>query len=358
MVQELPIKQQRSTVTLKREQNFLLLPLLAFLVLLALILGLSVGSVLLNQWGIIQDLFTGKSFVPPSVDLNHHYIIWDIRLPRVLLALLSGMGLGIAGASMQGILRNPLASPYTLGISSAAGFGASLSILLKNFVQTNLALEYHIFMIFCSFFFALGALAIVLVMSRKKGFKPSIMILSGISMMYLFSAGTSLIQFMASNDQLAQIVFWLMGSLMSADWTKVSLLSAVLLLVTPFLIKMSWSYNLLSSGEEVAQTLGINPGRVMIITALLSAFLTATIISFCGVIGFIGLVAPHMIRLLMGGDYRLIIPGSALGGALILSLSDTLSRSLFAPMELPIGVVTAFIGVPFFISLLMQRRMS
>ena len=342
-----------------RIKNLILLFVLCAAAALIFLFSIMMGSARASVRDVVVSLAQGPVQSESSpVDPVIHSIIWSLRLPRVLMSLLCGAGLGIAGAAMQGILRNPLASPYTLGISSAAGFGASLAIVAEAGAVSLFSLSGYGLIISNSFIFSLLDLGLVLFISRIRGFRASTMILSGISLMYLFSSGTSLLQYMATSDQLARIVFWLMGSLMSVSWNQLAIITVFFLILFPLLMRLSWSLNILSCGEEVAQSLGVHPRFVMVSTALAASLMTAALVSFCGVIGFIGLVAPHVVRLLFGSDHRLLLPASALSGAFLLAFADTLARTVMIPMELPIGVITSFIGVPFFISILVSRKGS
>ena len=289
---------------------------------------------------------------PDTVSAMLRAIVWDIRLPRVCAALLAGAGLGLAGAVMQGILRNPLASPFTLGISSAAGFGASLAIVLG----WGLGNSGHYLIVSNAFIFAFAAFVLVFFLARLRGLSSETLILSGIAVMYLFSSLTSLLQFIATSEQLSAVVFWMMGSLSGSSWLQVSLMGVVYLVSYPLLFGRAWDLNALASGSDSAHTLGVRVNRTMIFCMVFSALLTASIISFTGVIGFIGLVAPHMVRLIMGGDNRFVIPYSSVVGAILLLVADTFSRTLIPPSEIPLSIITSFIGVPFFIFILLSRR--
>ncbi|WP_199563419.1 MULTISPECIES: iron ABC transporter permease [unclassified Oceanispirochaeta] len=294
----------------------------------------------------------GALFNPESNDSFIKTVIWEIRLPRVCAALLAGAGLGLAGAVMQGILRNPLASPFTLGISSAAGFGASLAIVLGIGIGSNS----HLIIISNAFIFALAAFVLVFFLARVRGLSPETLILSGIAVMYLFSSMTSFLQYIATAEQLSAVVFWMMGSLSGSSWLQVSVMGVVFLISSPLLMLSAWDFNAMASGSDSALTMGINVNRVTVVSMVISALLTASIISFTGVIGFIGLVAPHMTRMLTGGDHRFLLPSSSISGALLLLAADTLSRNLIPPSEIPLGIMTSFIGVPFFIYILLTRR--
>ena len=279
-------------------------------------------------------------------------IVWSLRLPRISMAIVAGAGFAVSGAAMQGILRNPLVSPFTIGISSGAGFGASLAIVLGvGFVESG---KYLI--IGNAFFFSLLSACLVYGVARLKGVSPETLILGGIALMYLFSASTSMLQYIANEHQLQGVVFWLFGSLASATWNNLAIVVSVLLICLPFIMKYSWDLNALSTGDEVAMSLGINASRVRLVIMLLSSLITATIICFTGIIGFVCLVAPHITRMIIGSDHRFLIPFASIVGALLLLAADTVGRTLFAPTELPVGIVTAFIGVPMFLYLLITKR--
>jgi len=278
-------------------------------------------------------------------------IVWGLRLDRILMGILSGMGLAIAGAAMQGILKNPLASEFTLGVSSAAGFGAALAIVLgAGFVGG----EYLV--IGNAFIFTLIASFTVYGLAKYKGITPETLILAGIAIMYLFSAMTSFLQYVGHAEQVQEVVFWMMGSLGKSSWEKAGIISAILAVCLPYLIIKSWDINAMGAGDETAKSLGVNVERTRVISMVLVSLITASIICFTGTIGFVGLVAPHITRMVIGGDHRFLLPGSALVGALLLLGADTLARTILAPVILPVGIMTSFLGVPFFVYLFMKRR--
>jgi iron complex transport system permease protein len=296
---------------------------------------------------LLARFFPGHFHTSGFVDM----IVWDLRLHRVLMSIAAGMGLSVAGAVMQGILKNPLASPFTLGISSAASFGAALAIVLGAGFAGGQWL-----VIGNAFIFTLLASFAVYGLARHKGITAQTMILAGIAIMYLFSALTSLLQYLGRSEQVYEVVFWMMGSLGRSSWDKVGIIITVLAICLPYLLIKSWDLNALGAGDETAQSLGVNVERTRVIYAMLASLMTASIICFTGTIGFIDLVAPHITRMAIGGDHRFLLPGSALVGALLLLGSDTLSRTLLAPMVLPVGVMTSFLGVPFFVYLFMSGR--
>ena len=279
-------------------------------------------------------------------------IIWQLRLPRITMAVLTGLSLGIAGTAMQGVLRNPLVSPYTLGLSAGAACGAGIAIALG--IGVFGAGRYLV--IGNAFIFSLLTMFLIIAISRIRGTAIETLILAGVALRYLFLAIISTLRYISDAEALHEIVFWLMGGLYTARWETVILLLPVIAIITMLTMRYSWDLNVMSSGEEVAISLGVRAGRVRIIVLTLSALLTACVIAFTGIIGFIGLVSPHICRVILGNDHRFLIPASGIMGALILLISDTACRTLIQPTEIPVGIMTAFIGVPFFLYLLIRKR--
>lgn len=329
---------------LGRKMFFILGAVVLFI--LVVVWSASVGSANIK----VLDAF--KAIVGlPVPDLAYN-VIWELRLPRILMGIVAGAGFAISGTAMQGILRNPLVSPFTIGISSAAGFGASLAIVTG--IGFMGAAKYLV--IGNAFVFSLLAAFVVLGIARFKGASAEIIILTGIAIMYLFSALTSLMQYTATEHQLQGVVFWLFGNLSMATWKDLSVMAIVIVACMPVLIYFSWDLNALGHGDETALSIGVKPGRVRTVVLFVSALITAVIVCFTGVIGFICLVAPHITRMLIGNDHRFLLPCSTLIGAILLVASDTLGRIIIYPVELPVGIVTSFIGVPMFIYLIMMKR--
>ena len=280
------------------------------------------------------------------------HILLDIRLPRLLLAILAGTGLAISGTVMQAVLRNPLASSYTLGVSSGAGFGAALAIGLgmglwggKYIVIAN------------AFVFGMTSMFLVYGIARIKGAGPGMLILAGIAVNYFFSALIAVVKYLAQHDALAGIVFWLMGGLNLANWENIFILLPLVFLPSLWLIcKFPWDLNAMSSGDEVAISLGVDPERTRITALVLAALITSSIVAFTGIIGFVCLVGPHMARMMIGSDHRFLLPFSGLTGALLLLMADAVARIVIQPTELPVGIVTSLLGVPFFLHLLIRSR--
>jgi iron complex transport system permease protein len=281
-------------------------------------------------------------------------IILDIRLPRIVLAIIAGAGLAVSGASMQGVLRNPLVSPYILGISSAAGFGAALAIALG----ISIFMPYKGYAeVANAFIFSMLAVLMVYGIARMRGITPESVILAGVAINYLFSAMLALIQYIAPEHAAVRgVVNWLFGTLSRAKWETILIILPVVMVVIVLIMRHSWDMNVMSLGEEVAMSLGINSRRVLVICMALGALATASIISFTGVIGFICLISPHIARMMIGSDHRFLLPCSSILGACLLLCSDTFARLVIMPSEVPVGILTSLIGAPFFISLLLSRR--
>lgn len=290
-----------------------------------------------------------------EVSKNADVIIWSIRLPTSVMALLVGASLGIAGAGMQTILDNPLSSPYTLGISAGAGFGASLVVVIG---LSSLEFLGEFMVPFGAFVFAGLTSFFIYSINKIKNFSSETMILAGIGMMFLFQALQSLMQYMATPEALQNIVFWTMGSLTKANWLSISIVLVALLVMLPLMMRESWRLTALKLGDEKASGLGVNVEHLRVKIFLFISIITAVAVSFVGTIGFIGIVGPHIARMLVGEDQRYFLPLSAVCGMVILSLASIASKMLIPGAMFPIGIVTAIIGVPFFFSLVLTRKGS
>ena len=277
--------------------------------------------------------------------------VWHLRLPRIVWGITAGFGLGIAGAAMQAILRNPLASPFTLGISSGAGFGVSLAIVL------NLGFFGGVYLVIGNaFIFSLLCCGIILGLASIRGGTSEILILAGIALNYIFSAMSQLFKYFATEQELKEMSFWGSGDLGVFSWPELSLVLVVYLFCVPLLMLKSWDLNVMTAGDDTAKSLGVDTGRLRIVVMTVSSLLIASIVCYTGTIGFVGLVAPHMSRMLIGGDNRFQLPASGLLGAVILVGADTVARRIIAPVILPVGILTAILGVPFFLYLILKRR--
>jgi len=290
-------------------------------------------------------------------------IIWNIRLPRVLSSVLAGMGLAVAGAAMQSILRNPLGSPFTLGISQAAVFGVAFAVIVLGAGSTHSSMSDAVvinnpyIVTICAFLFGLICTVAILLVSRLRGATPETMILAGIIIGSLFTALTAAIEyFMAEDTEVASIVFWTFGNMDKASWKQFVILFVVVAFSLVYFIKNSLNYNALDCGDETAKSLGVHVERVRLKGLCVASLTTALAVSFFGVIAFVGLVVPHIVRRFIGGDERFLIPASALFGGLFLLVSDTLARTIIAPRVLPVGILTSFLGAPLFIYLILKGK--
>ncbi|ABM20600.1 FecCD family ABC transporter permease [Marinobacter nauticus] len=313
----------------------------------ALLVDIASGPSMLGLLDVFRGLLN-----PEGIDAGTRVIIEDIRLPYALMAVVVGACLGLAGAEMQTVLNNPLASPFTLGVGAAATLGASLVIAFNISV---LGVAAHVLLPLSAFVFAAAASLLILVLSRTLGASVHAVVLFGIALLFGINAVVGLIQFMADAESVQQIVFWTMGSLARASLDKVAIVALVLALCLPFSLRNAWAMTLLRSGEEQARSLGIRVEHMRLVVLMRVSLLTAAAMCFVGEIGFIGLVAPHIARLMLGEDHRFLLPGSALAGAVLLSLSSIASKLLVPGVVLPVGIVTALVGIPLFITLIIGR---
>ncbi len=326
----------------------LILGMLVAGLLVSIVFALAIGSTR------IPPLLIAKIFISKVVRIHSDWpayfeaIVIGVRLPRVLLGALVGAALSIAGCSMQGLFRNPMASPYVIGIASSSAFGASLAIILALGMSWVGPL---------AFLFSVATAFLVYSIARVRGKIPvGTLLLSGIAISLFFSALVSFTQYIAGERELRQIVFWLMGGLWASNWNKVVTTLPMIFLGSIGMLFFSRDLNILLSGEEQAQDLGVETELVRKMVLVLASLVTATAISTCGIIGFVGLIIPHMMRILVGPDHRILLPSSFLAGAIFLVWADTLARRIIAPSELPVGIITAIIGVPFFLFLLRSRK--
>jgi iron complex transport system permease protein len=329
-------------------KRLVILLLLGLAVVAAFVADVAIGSSNLPLTDVL-----GALAKPDSVEAGVRTIVWQVRLPYALMALLIGASLALAGAEMQTALDNPLASPFTLGVQSAASFGAALAIVLGVGVAgipEAWAVPVN------AFVFAFLSVMLLQAAARLRGSGAETLVLLGIAMAFTFNALVALTQFVATQAALQQVVFWTMGSLARATWQKLAILASVLALVFPFSMADAWRLTALRLGEERARSLGVNVGRLRFFSLTRVSLLAATSVAFAGVIGFIGLVGPHMSRLMVGEDHRVFLPASVLTGALVMSLASIASKTIAPGALIPVGIVTALIGVPFFVALIFSSR--
>lgn len=324
------------------------------MLVLSLVLSLFYGAYDLS-WTESWNAMLGRG---PHNGSAEHFLLWQIRLPRIILAGLTGAGLAIVGAAIQGLFRNPLADPTLIGVSSGAMMFAVLSMVLMGSVLSSMTdiLQQSTVAVAA---FSGGILTTYLVyfLSQRQGkVYVMTMLLAGIAISALAASVSGFFIYVSDDQQLRDITFWTMGSMGGASWTQIGLLGPVILLAILTLHPFARSLNAILLGEQEAVYLGVPTEKIKARIILIAAVIVGLCISMTGLIGFVGLIIPHFLRLLRGSDYRFLLPASALAGAVFLIIVDTLARTLIAPAELPIGILTALIGAPFFLWLLLRSR--
>lgn len=315
------------------------------------LLSVSIGSVRIpvgEVWSIIgSHLGVAGSPSDPVAD----QIVWTVRMPRTLLAILVGAALSVAGAVIQAVVRNPLGDPQLIGVTPGAGFGAVLVIVLGSDAVGGASLALAAF---AGAFFAFG---VVFLLGRRGGeWPPARLVLAGVAVGYVFSSATYFLQTLASPAQIQRALYWSLGSVSGAQWHDLPLLAVVVTGGVGWLVAVGARLNALVSGADLARSLGVDVGRFQLLLMALAALVTGTAVAVSGGIGFVGLMVPHIVRQLVGADHRRVLPCSVLLGAIVLLAADLVARLALAPAELPLGIVTAGIGAPFFVWLLAGGR--
>ncbi len=325
---------------------------LAVLVVLVSLVSIVSGTANLGFGDVVAALFgQGNSY--------NQIVVWNLRMPRILTAIVGGIALAIAGCAFQSVLRNPLASASTLGISQGASFGASIAIIVLGYGSAAAAYEgtastNPYLTVICAFIGAMASTLIILALARFRDITPESIVLAGVAISALFTGATALIQYFAEDTQVAAVVFWTFGDLGRVSYRELTIMSAITLVAFVFFMANRWNFNAMESGEGTAHGLGVNVKRVRLANMLMGSLAAASVIAFCGTINFIGLVAPHIMRRFIGSDYRFLMPASALAGAVLLLLSDLIARMVVPSIVLPISAITSFVGAPVFLYLLMR----
>ncbi len=351
------MKQQQIIDEYQQSQNkrLLLAVIVSVLIATAVIWSLVSGAVQIPLADIISVLLGQGSNKVQA-------IIWNIRLPRILTALVAGGGLAIAGAVMQSMLRNPLGSPYTLGISHAAAFGASFSIIVfgtgaVHSSSADAVLVNNPYLTSgAAFVCAVITTSLIVAVAKYRNAATETMILTGVALGSLFTAGTTALQYFASDVEIASIVFWTFGDVGRVVWSELGFMFLLVAGGSIYFIYNRWNYNALDAGDETAKSLGVAVDKVRLGGMFIASLLTSLIVSLVGIIGFVGLVAPHIVRKISGGNEKYLLPLSALTGGLLLLVSDTAARTVIAPVVLPVGILTSFLGVPLFLYLIIKGR--
>lgn len=319
--------------------------------------AVSVGSVNIPFRDVILTLLSG----PGGTGL-YDRVIWNIRVPQIITAIVAGTGLAIAGVVMQSVLRNPLASPYTLGLSSAAAFGAAVGILIFGFGTTGsnmsdaVTVNNPYLVTIFAFIFSMLASLIILAIAKLRSTAPEVIILAGVALNSLAVAGLAAIQFFVDEARIAAIVFWQFGDVSRAGWSEIAIIGIVVAICLLYFVWKRWDFNAMDAGDETAKSLGVHVTRLRLISMITASLISAVVVSFLGIIGFIGLVTPHIMRRLIGDDQRYLIIGTAVCGALLLLMADTVARTIIAPHVLPVAIVTAFLGAPIFLYLILRGK--
>ena len=291
-------------------------------------------------------------------------IIWNIRIPRVLAAIIAGAGLSVSGLIMQTNLNNPMASPSTLGVSNAAVFGANLSIIAfaGGFLSTGNNLSSYTVganpyaTSLMAFVFSTLSILLILGLCRLRAFQPGVVVLAGIAVGSIWTAATTILQFYATDVGLSAAVIWTFGDLGRATYRTDWIMAAVVTAGILFFRLMSWQFNALLSGDAAAKSMGVAVDRLRFASMLFASVITAVCVSFLGIIGFVGIICPHVVKKLLGQDHRVSVPASALSGSILLLLADTLSRSIGNGSALPVGAITSLLGAPFFLAIIFGRK--
>lgn len=336
-------------------RKWIILLAMALLVFASCLLSLSAGSAGLSIGDILLTLF-GKGTA------QHNTIIWNVRMPRVITAVVVGMALSLSGCVMQNVLRNPLASASTLGVSQGASFGAAVAIVyLGAGIQVNaggtasaLTVTNPAIVTLCAFLGGIATTAVILGLARLRGSSPSTMVLAGVAISSMFTGGTALVQYFCDDVMVATVVYWTFGSLGRAGWGEIGIIAALAFAAFVFFFLNRWNYNAMESGPHTAKSLGVPVDRLIVVSMALCALISSVAVAFVGCISFIGLIAPHIMRRFVGNDHRFLIPCSALCGSVLLLISDIVSRMLISPTVLPIGALTSFLGAPLFLYLIIK----
>ena len=310
-------------------------------------LALTIGTykiTFLETYSVIWEHITGN-----VTDQVADEVIFDLRMPRILAGIFAGAGLAVAGACMQSILKNPLADPFTTGVSSGASLGATIAIILGISIG-------GMGVVSNAFVFALIPTSIMVGISRMKHASPTMMIMAGIAVMYLFGAITTMLKLWSDPDDLKSLYMWEVGSLGLAGWADMKILIPVVVAGVAFIQLLSRQLNVMAAGDENAKALGVNASQLRTIGMVVVALVAATIVSFTGMIGFVGLVCPHVVRIVIGADNRYLIPASAVFGVALLLIADLIGRTLLSPTIIQVGVITSFLGGPMFLWLLLRKK--
>ena len=336
-------------------KKWIVLLVMIGLLFVSAIASLYAGSVNLSVFDILRTVFGGGS-------RQENAIVWNVRMPRVATAAVVGMALALSGCIMQNVLRNPLASASTLGVSQGASFGAAVAIVYFGAgIQVNsggaasaLTVTNPTMVTLCAFLGGIATTAVILALARLRGSTPATMVLAGVAISSMFTGGTALVQYFCDDVMVATVVYWTFGSLSRAGWTEIAIIAVLTFGAFAVFYYNRWNYNAMEGGTHTAKSLGVPVDGLIVVSMALCALISSVAVAFVGCISFIGLIASHIMRKFVGNDYRFLIPCSALCGGVLLLLSDIVSRMLLSPTVLPIGALTSFLGAPLFLYLIIK----
>ncbi|MCL2606021.1 MAG: iron ABC transporter permease [Coriobacteriia bacterium] len=336
-------------------KKWLTLLVLAIVLVCTVLISASVGSSGISIAEVVRAFFGGGQEVSRT-------ILWNVRIPQIATGIAVGVALAMAGCIMQNVLRNPLASASTLGIAQGASFGAAIAIVFfqagvqlgASSAVTHAITSPSLVVIF-AFLGGIATTIVILLLARISGVSPTSLILAGVALSAMFTAGTALIQYFADDVRIASIVHWTFGNLGRAGWNEIAIIFAFNVIAFLYFIYNRWNYNAIEAGTSTAKSLGVNVNSTVLVGMTASTLISAVAIAFVGTINFIGLIAPHIVRRFIGNDYRFLIPCSALMGAVIILVADIASRTIAMPAILPIGALTSFMGAPLFLYLIVKQ---
>ena len=352
-------------------KKLILILVLLFMSVSLMMLGMCLGSVDIPFVDLVRVFLHPifPDFVQQPSETYYADFIYKGRMPRMFMILLTGFSLGMAGMVMQGLLRNPLVSPFTLGVSTAASFGAALSILFGSFLFGALAgtnatvgdITFYfddLSAVLFAFVMAMLSMALILGLTKGKEVSRSTVILAGVVISYLFQAGIMATKYFSDDDQLREITLWIMGNFSGSSWSSIIILTPIVIICGIYLMNMALKINAMSAGDDVATSLGVDVIALRRNGLIVCTLVTASCLSFTGVIRFIGLMAPHICRMIIGNDSRYLLPASGLMGVVILLISDLFCRMIIRPGELPVGIVLYIVGGVFFVWMIANKKWS
>ena len=352
-------------------KKLILILVLLFMSVSLMMLGMCLGSVDIPFVDLVRVFLHPifPDFVQQPSETYYADFIYKGRMPRMFMILLTGFSLGMAGMVMQGLLRNPLVSPFTLGVSTAASFGAALSILFGSFLFGALAgtnatvgdITFYfddLSAVLFAFVMAMLSMALILGLTKGKEVSRSTVILAGVVISYLFQAGIMATKYFSDDDQLREITLWIMGNFSGSSWSSIIILTPIVIICGIYLMNMALKINAMSAGDDVATSLGVDVIALRRNGLIVCTLVTASCLSFTGVIGFIGLMAPHICRMIIGNDSRYLLPASGLMGVVILLISDLFCRMIIRRGELPVGIVLYIVGGVFFVWMIANKKWS